>query len=119
MDTFVKRSGLQSQMCFIHAERPAAARCPSCQKHFCRECVVEHEGRMLCQSCIEATIETEEKKDRTVIKSLAGFASASISIALLWVAFYLLGHMLSSIPADFHRSPAEYYKESTSGDEQP
>ena len=37
--------------CQRHPGREAAARCPSCQQSFCRECVTEHDGRMLCLGC--------------------------------------------------------------------
>jgi formylmethanofuran dehydrogenase subunit E len=38
--------------CQRHPGREAAARCPSCQQSFCRECITEHEGRMLCLACL-------------------------------------------------------------------
>lgn len=37
--------------CQQHPGQAAAARCPSCQQSFCRECVTEHDGRMLCLAC--------------------------------------------------------------------
>jgi hypothetical protein len=40
--------------CQRHPGQAAAARCPSCQQSFCRECVTEHYGRMLCLACLEA-----------------------------------------------------------------
>ena len=44
--------GLHLRRCVRHPNRDAAARCPSCQQYFCRECVVEHDGRLLCSDCL-------------------------------------------------------------------
>lgn len=54
---------LLHKRCFNHAEREATARCPVCTRDFCRECVTEHDHRMLCRSCQAAT--EDKKKIRT------------------------------------------------------
>ena len=43
---------LSLQRCRNHAEREAVARCPGCGHHFCRECVTEHDDRILCAACL-------------------------------------------------------------------
>ena len=42
------------QTCFQHPDREAVVRCPSCRKYYCRECVTEHDDRMLCSNCLAA-----------------------------------------------------------------
>ncbi len=43
---------LSGKRCFNHAGREAAARCPGCRRFYCRECVTEHDGRVLCAECL-------------------------------------------------------------------
>jgi hypothetical protein len=38
--------------CWNHENREAACRCPGCGRPFCRECVTEHETRLLCSKCL-------------------------------------------------------------------
>jgi hypothetical protein len=42
-----------SHTCHRHPDRPAAARCTSCKRSYCRECIVDHKGRILCGPCLE------------------------------------------------------------------
>ena len=57
-------SPLASARCFKHLSREAVARCPECSKFYCRECVTEHEGRMMCRSCLDALLQEDEKTKR-------------------------------------------------------
>jgi hypothetical protein len=43
------------QRCWNHEDREAVCRCPECGRSFCRECVGEHESRLLCAACLKAT----------------------------------------------------------------
>jgi stage V sporulation protein SpoVS len=92
-----------THQCLHHAQRPAVARCPACAQAFCRECVVEHEGRRLCAGCLA-----------TVLRGLAGAPSGAwgagaaavgqIVLAMLvaGASFYAAGRVLRMIPADVH-----------------
>lgn len=40
------------QRCFHHETREAVCRCPRCRRSFCRECVTEHDDRLVCASCL-------------------------------------------------------------------
>src|SRR5215510_4545861 len=40
--------------CWNHEGREAVCRCPECGRSYCRECVTEHEARLLCASCLKA-----------------------------------------------------------------
>jgi hypothetical protein len=88
---------LIDQRCFHHPSREAVVRCPACRRFYCRECVTEHDGRMICASC--AAGETPEAVRQS---SLAGWiAGAGAGFLLAWLIFYYLGVMLARIPSDF------------------
>jgi hypothetical protein len=38
--------------CWNHDSREAVCRCPACSRSYCRECVTEHEARLLCAACL-------------------------------------------------------------------
>ena len=44
---------LRHQRCYHHHGREAVVRCPECGRFYCRECVTEHDDRMLCSRCLE------------------------------------------------------------------
>ena len=92
---------LVAQRCRNHPSREAVARCPGCSRFFCRECISEHEGRVLCASCLAAIA----RKNVTPRRRLARFGRillAGAGIATAWLFFDLLGHILVKIPASFH-----------------
>ena len=78
------------------------ARCPECKRHYCRECVTEHEHRLLCASCI-ASIEVDEVRERRPIP-VRGLIQITAGVTMLWVAFYILGQSLLLIPSEYHDS---------------
>jgi hypothetical protein len=90
---------LHHQRCFHHSAREAVARCPSCTRFYCRECVVEHSGRLLCAACLATQSAPRSRAARFAavwwaMSALAGFLFS-------WIAFYYLGALLSRIPAEF------------------
>jgi len=94
-------TALRQQRCDNHPSREASARCPECGKFFCRECITEHDDRVLCASCLA----------KLAIKKTAGQASwawmprvalALLAIAVVYAVFFLAGTMLLSIPSHFH-----------------
>jgi hypothetical protein len=89
---------LVQQRCMIHLNREAAVRCPRCQRFYCRECVVEHDGRMMCAHCI-AQFEAAPDRDGSSVAlwgilSLTGFLAA-------WLIFYYFGMALARLPSSF------------------
>lgn len=90
--------------CVLHPQREAAARCASCNSFFCRECVTEHDLRMLCAHCLrDATAEaTKPKRQRSLLSSLLVLGPLALGAMLLWIGFYLLGRLLLAIPSEFH-----------------
>lgn len=92
---------LTAQRCFNHAGREAAARCPECGRFFCRECVSDHDGRVICATCL-AGLAAGPKKASSLGAVLAALVPAAVAFVVLWFAFYLVGYGLSAIPSNFH-----------------
>jgi hypothetical protein len=92
---------LTHQRCFNHLLREAVARCPQCRRYFCRECVTEHEDRVLCANCLNASADTNTGGTGRLsgIMRVVHFVLGTI---LLWVFFYHLGQLLLSLPSAFH-----------------
>jgi hypothetical protein len=92
---------LASQRCANHAEREAAARCPECRRFFCRECIIEHDARVVCAVCVK-------KLARQPLLKRPGFAGllrimlCLVGLGLAWFFFYLFGEMLLGLPTAFH-----------------
>ncbi|HLW75724.1 MAG TPA: hypothetical protein VKS01_02045 [Bryobacteraceae bacterium] len=86
------------QRCFQHDSREAVVRCPECARFYCRECVVEHLGRMICTDCM-AKATAAQSSGRFAYARWGSFAAAGFLLA--WLVFYYLGVMLARIPSDF------------------
>ncbi len=97
-------TGLLNQRCLNHAGREAAAQCPSCKRFFCRECVTEHAGRMICVHCVVILACGGEKTARASRTKWIFLALAGIAMA--WAVFYYLGLALARIPSEFHGAVA-------------
>jgi uncharacterized paraquat-inducible protein A len=92
---------LHTRRCARHPAREAAARCPGCAEFFCRECIVEHEGKLLCARCLARVTAARERR-RQRLASLRRAVSAGAGTLVLWLVFYWLGALLLKIPPDFH-----------------
>jgi len=77
------------QRCWNHEDRETVCRCPGCQRSFCRECVGEHEGRLLCTSCLKATVSGQRPNEKR--RRLVRPALALAGVLLAWVAYFLAG----------------------------
>lgn len=92
---------LSHQRCFHHASREAAARCPECRQFYCRECITEHDDRVICAACLK-------KLARAPFTQRSGFVGVvravqlTFGLTVLVVFFYLLGQSLLSVPDSFH-----------------
>lgn len=96
-------SDLAHQRCFHHPRREAVARCPECGRFYCRECVTEHEGRVLCAACLAVGAEAHGAVGKSWLAAPAGFLVCLVGGLLLWGFFYGLGRVVLSIPAPFHQ----------------
>jgi hypothetical protein len=90
------------QCCYHHAGREAVARCPVCGHFFCRECVTEHDDRMLCSTCLLQLSDAHAGRGRRWMDACMAVMQGAFGVALLWYLFYLIGQMLLSIPNTFH-----------------
>jgi hypothetical protein len=92
------------QRCLLHPLREAAARCPSCREFYCRECVTEHESRFVCAACLRKL--TAGRGEAKIARNIVAAALAGLrffaALALLWLAFYLVGLFLARAPSSFH-----------------
>ncbi|MEO7794928.1 MAG: rhomboid family protein [Thermoanaerobaculia bacterium] len=91
---------LAAERCRNHADREAAARCPDCRRHFCRECVTEHDGRMVCAACIASQRDLPDAAPRRRFSGTARTAVVRVlrlAVGLLaaWTSFYLFGQALT------------------------
>jgi hypothetical protein len=94
-------ASLTHQRCLNHLQREAVARCTGCRQFFCRECISEHEHRVLCANCLRQA--AAAKPGRT--NRLAPFVRATewlAGLALAWFFFYLVGECLLALPTSFH-----------------
>ena len=92
---------LTQQRCFRHDQREAAARCPECRRYFCRECITEHEDRVICAGCLKKLSRGgggRLGRLRPVTRGL----QCLVSVLVLWLLFYALGRGLLQMPSDFH-----------------
>jgi hypothetical protein len=81
------------QRCWNHEAREAVCRCPECGRSFCRECVTEHEARLLCASCLIAVTRARQLQ-RAGMRRLLPAAMALAGILLAWTVFYGAGEAL-------------------------
>ena len=94
-------ANLAAQRCYNHQRREAVARCPECGRFFCRECVTEHEDRVLCTACLRKRLKTGTVGSFG-FTILFKIGQLSLGIFLAWLFFYYVGRMLMAMPADFH-----------------
>jgi len=92
---------LSKQRCYHHKKREAAARCPDCGRYVCRECITEHEDRVLCASCLNK-LTSDSTLEKFQLRTLNHFLLASLGWLTIWLFFYYLGQALLSIPSSFH-----------------
>lgn len=95
-------SPLTEKKCFIHRDREAVALCPECSRFFCRECITEHEGKVICQSCLESLTAPEAVRESPWRKEGIAWLAALGGAIVIWFCFNLLGQLLLKIPSNFH-----------------
>lgn len=93
-------SSISSRRCFNHAQREAVARCPVCGNDFCRECVAEHDGRMVCARCLLPD-RAPHRRNR-LLAGATRLVQVLTGVVVLWLTFFLVGRTLLHIPSKFH-----------------
>jgi len=92
---------LVHQRCLNHEFREAVARCPECKRFFCRECVTEHEDRVLCAACLKKRVKgAARRRFRFAVMLVSG--QCLLGILTAWLFFYFVGRILLAIPDSFH-----------------
>lgn len=94
-------ANLTLQRCLNHATREAVARCPECRQFFCRECITEHDDRVICAACLKKLARTPLLK-RPALANLVRVLHCALGLFLAWFFFHLLGEFLLELPSDFH-----------------
>ncbi len=92
---------LAFQRCFNHAAREAVARCPECKQYFCRECITEHDDRVLCAACL-AKLARKPPIQRRAFLQLWRLAQCALGLLIAWYFFFLIGESLLKLPDSFH-----------------
>jgi hypothetical protein len=91
----------RAQRCVHHPDREAAARCPECGRFFCRECVSEHDDRVLCASCLAAGLRVRAPGSSR-FSAVGRAVCAVLGLCLAWWFFDLVGQGLMRLPASVH-----------------
>lgn len=94
-------ASLIHQRCFNHALREAAARCPECARFYCRECIAEHKGRVICASCL-ARIVRPKLTERAGFIYLVRSVQLMFGVATACLFFYFAGRALLSVDSSVH-----------------
>jgi len=89
------------QRCFNHAAREAVARCPGCRQHFCRECITEHDDRVICAACLKGLARGPLLK-RPALAGLLRAGQWAVGMIIAWFFFHLVAETLLRLPTDFH-----------------
>jgi hypothetical protein len=92
---------LAHQRCFNHAVREAVARCPECKQFFCRECITEHDDRVLCAACLRKLAKVPLTKRRGFV-IVTRFAQCTAAVLVTWFFFFIIGESLVRLPNSFH-----------------
>lgn len=92
---------LTQQRCFNHAVREAVARCPECKQFFCRECVTEHDDRVLCAACLKK-LTRKPLVQRLALARILWAGQCVFGLLIAWYFFFLIGRGLLKLPDSFH-----------------
>ena len=92
---------LAAQRCLHHASREAVARCLECRQFFCRECITEHDERVLCAACLKKVAPAAAQSARWRV-NLWPVVQTTAGLLLAVFFFYLIGSALLALPDSFH-----------------
>jgi len=86
--------GKINQRCWNHESREAVSRCPGCGNSFCRECVTEHEYRLLCAACLTRMARVrlaQRSAKRGGLYRLAPVMMILAGVFTAWLVFFAIG----------------------------
>lgn len=96
---------LARQRCLRHDFREAVCRCPGCGRFFCRECVTEHGGRLLCAACLLSEVTPDKAAPTRVLGRAAAFLLPLLGLLIAWLFFYWTD-LTASFGVDSEHQPA-------------
>jgi hypothetical protein len=95
---------LRARRCARHSGREAVGCCLQCNGFFCRECLVEHSGRLVCATCL-ASLAAAGRKETKRVRNWSRFydvVGLGVAILVAIACFHLLGTLLLKIPTEVH-----------------
>ncbi|MDZ4816670.1 MAG: rhomboid family protein [Verrucomicrobiota bacterium] len=92
---------LSSSRCFYHGSREAVARCPECTRFYCRECISEHDDKVICSTCLTKAKVAAKKRSHTLLHFIRPIVAVT-GFIFSGIVFYMLGQSLLRIPTAFH-----------------
>ena len=81
--------------------REAAARCPECGRFFLRECITQHQYRVVCYAWRKKFVGPPQAKRPAFVKIIR-LAQCAAALMLTWFFFFIIGETLLRIPTSFH-----------------
>lgn len=93
---------LRSRRCVRHSAREAAGLCSVCGAAFCRECLTEHDHRLVCAGCLPKSDAAAKPRRGAGLRRMRRAAGVLAAAVFLLTAFYLFGATLVKIPPTFH-----------------
>jgi len=96
---------LLQHRCWNHEAREAVCRCPQCGRSYCRECVTEHESRLLCAACLKIAV-LSAASGRGWLRRLAPAGFALAGVALAWAVYFAAAQGLITITERSERPAA-------------
>lgn len=94
-------SSVTRQRCLHHPLREAVARCVECHQSFCRECITEHDDRIVCSNCLKLIAQHTPASRWRWQRLIAPFQVA-FGVMVAWLFFYFAGRVFVSIPTRYH-----------------
>ena len=95
---------LSKQRCRNHGQREAVACCPNCKGNFCRECITEHQGQLLCSHCLQQLTSHRSKDKNFIPRLFIRLVALAIGLLIVFSCFYTVTKLLAAIPQQYHRS---------------
>jgi hypothetical protein len=89
--------------CWNHEAREAVCRCPECRRSYCRECVTEHQARLLCAECLRKTAGIGPAR-KSRMRRLYPAAMALAGFLLAWAIFFGAGRGMIEVVGRMEQS---------------